>query len=267
MKTELITLESGAELQAIVVDDYYDKTRPAMLIMPGGAYEIVCKSYEGTAVALAYLNAGYQCFILDYSVKEKALYPAPLYDAVEALLYIRRHAEEYFVDPRFINVIGFSAGGHLAAMLATCSTDQKIQEKFHCTQKDLSLSAAVLGYPVLSPFGQTHQRTFENILGKSFDRMTKEEMTSVDVLSRVDEYTAPFFLWHTVEDAAVPVINTIRLAEVLTQTGHLFEMHLYPHGYHGLSLANKQTRPEVTYPEVSEWFPASVTFIDKICHR
>ena len=98
----------------------YVEKRPAMLILPGGAYQY-CSDREADPVAFAYLKAGYQVFILRYSVAENCAWPAPLMDYDQAMGIIRNKAEEWNVYPDKIAVLGFSAGGHLAAAAAECS--------------------------------------------------------------------------------------------------------------------------------------------------
>lgn len=95
------------------------KTKPAILVLPGGAYKF-CSDREAEPVALAYLAKGFNAFVLRYSLNEKAEFPTPLNDAQKALAFIRKNAEKFHTDPQKIAVIGFSAGGHLAAARQQC---------------------------------------------------------------------------------------------------------------------------------------------------
>ena len=108
--------------------------RPAVLILPGGGY-MFCSDREAEPVAMPYLKAGFQAFILRYSLREDSAWPQPLRDYEQAMTLIREHAEEWHVIPDRVAVIGFSAGGHLAGAAATMSVNRP--------------NAAILGYPVL----------------------------------------------------------------------------------------------------------------------
>ena len=103
----------------VVLDAYiadpYRKKRKALLILPGGAYRFVCGEREGEPVALAFMPHGFNAFVLHYSVNRKRVFPAPLVEAAMAIKHIKDNAEEYGIDPEELFVVGFSAGGHLAA--------------------------------------------------------------------------------------------------------------------------------------------------------
>ena len=96
-----------------------DSSADAILICPGGGYANVCDGHEGEAIAMAFCARGFRCFVLKYSVGEKAKFPTPLMEASLAIVHIKDHAEKYGVDPERVFVMGFSAGGHLAASLGT----------------------------------------------------------------------------------------------------------------------------------------------------
>lgn len=104
------------------------EARPAVLIFPGGGYEFVSDP-EGEPVALAYAAKGFQTFVLKYSVKDKGVFPAPQREAFEAIAVIRRNAAEFMVDPDKIAVVGFSAGGHLAASTGVFGTTPKLMTR------------------------------------------------------------------------------------------------------------------------------------------
>lgn len=205
------------------------KSRPAVLVIPGGAYCFV-SSREGEPVAVRFLAEGYAAFILDYSVF--TAYPVPLIEGAMALAYIRREHERYCVDPDKVCVIGFSAGGHLAGMLTTMFGDEHLSFLGGTVRPD----ASVLCYPVLTTDGDTHADTAKYISGG--DEELKKKLSVVD---RVTKDCPPVFLWHTADDDCVPVQNSLRMAEACRAAGVPFELHIYESGIHGLSLADDET--------------------------
>lgn len=181
--------------------------RPTMLVIPGGAY-MFCSDREAEPVAFAYNVYGYNAFVLRYSVgKGKAAFPRPLEDAELAMQTIIDNAEEWNVDADKIAAIGFSAGGHLCAALATMG---KIRP-----------AAVVLGYPCIL-------ESISNILA--------EPIPSLD--EKVDKKTSPAFIFHAAEDNCVPVEHSLAFSTALAKAGVPFELHVFEKGYHGFSVAN-----------------------------
>lgn len=208
--------------------------RPAVLILPGGGYQM-CSDREADPVAFPYLEAGYQAFILRYSVGEASVWPNPLDDYEQAMALIAERAEEWKVLTDKIVVIGFSAGGHLAACAATMSKHRPY--------------AAILGYPVI-----------EGDCAKVYQK------TAPDVIAAVDENTCPCFVFATRNDNVVPVKNSIRLIDALEQKGILFESHIYSHGAHGYSVCNTsvQAAPEEFCNRVPHWVGDSIEWLKDI---
>lgn len=183
------------------------KTRPAILVIPGGAY-MMCSDREAEPIALSFLAKGYAAFVLRYSVgKGAAKFPRPLNDAEEAMELIISNAAEWGVEPEHIAAIGFSAGGHLCAALGTMGRVRP--------------AACVLGYPcILSSIG----------------RILAEPVPSLD--EKVDANTPPTFIVAAREDSCVPIENSLAYAAALDKAGVPFEMHIYERGYHGFSVAD-----------------------------
>ena len=183
------------------------KTRPAILVIPGGAY-MMCSDREAEPIALSFLAKGYAAFVLRYSVgKGAAKFPRPLNDAEEAMELIIANAEEWGVEPEHIAAVGFSAGGHLCAALGTMGRVRP--------------AACVLGYPcILSSIG----------------RILAEPIPSLD--EKVDANTPPTFIVAAREDGCVPIENSLAYAAALDKAGVPFEMHIYERGYHGFSVAD-----------------------------
>lgn len=176
--------------------------RPAMLVIPGGGYQM-CSDREADPVAMPYLSAGYQVFILRYSVKEHAKWPNPLSDYEQAMELIKSRAEEWNIYQDKIAIVGFSAGGHLAASAATMSKNRP--------------NAAILGYAVTT------------------DDIKMCENTAPDTVSAVDKNTCPCFVFSTRTDSVVPIENSLKFLKALTKHNIAYESHIYSYGPHGFS--------------------------------
>ncbi len=248
-------------LTAYIIEDnstYPEKRyRPAVLICPGGGYAM-CSQREGEPIALQYMAAGYCAFVLDYAIAPANCYPEPQKNASDAMLLIRKNAEEWGIDKDKIAVAGFSAGGHLAASLATMWDEEPIKTADGSNKPN----AAILGYPVISSEADCLEKG-------SFDRLCKMNTELIERLSlekRVSEKTPPCFLWHTFEDPVVPVENSLRFAEALKKVGGSCELHIYPHGDHGLALANTDTAwgADAIAERVQEWVALSIRWLDDL---
>lgn len=242
-------------------EDWPHPPRAAMLVLPGGGYAY-CSSREAEPIALVYANAGMNAYVLDYSVEEKAKFPQPLLEACRAMKYIRDHAAEDNTDPTRVFVIGFSAGGHLASSLATCWHRADIQAAAGVSGEESKPTGAILSYAVISGGVNRHQGTFCRLAGKSDP--TEEELLPYSNEKNVDEHTPPCFLWHTADDPVVPIQNSLLMASALAEKKIPFELHVFPHGVHGLSLCDERTSvgsPALVSPSVGEWLPLSLTWL------
>ena len=223
------------------------RTRPAVLVMPGGAYAYL-SDREGEPIALKFVDKGFAAFILHYSVREK--YPAPLLEAEMAVAFIRDNAQTYHVDKDCVCAVGFSAGGHLTGLLATVKQDESALDRpIDCLRPNF----VVLSYPVISTGKYGHVETRDNITGSG---QIPSEMLSVE--NRADRHSAPAFIWHTLQDEAVPVENSLLLAKAYKKHGVPFALHIFERGWHGLSLADDETddfSPDNAYLyDVGKWF-------------
>lgn len=215
----------------------FNNKRKAILVIPGGGYGF-CSDREGEPIALTYLSAGFNTFVLTYSVSSKgdARWPNPLVEASAAMKYIRDHAEEFHVDPDYVFVIGFSAGGHLAASLGTLWNDDEIEKTLGMEKGYNRPTGMILSYPVISGLGYAHRGSFDNILGERKNDEDARRELSLEYC--VTEKTVPAFIWSTATDTTVPIQNSILFAQALAEAGTPFEMHVYPIGSHGASLGN-----------------------------
>lgn len=231
------------------------RTRPGVLILPGGAYRWT-SDREAEPVALRFAARGYIPFVLHYSCAPHS-FPVALREAVMAMRYIRENSEELNVDPHMVAAVGFSAGGHLCGTLGTLYDREEVAD---IGSKELLRPDALgLCYPVAISWGRTHEESFENISGG--DRELRDRL-SLEKLVRGD--MPPVFLWHTREDPSVPCRNSLVLACALEEAGVDFAFHLYHKGGHGLSNADETVYPAGKVPVVSwdvpGWLEAMVRF-------
>lgn len=248
MRNEQIKIQvegSGKDvcLETYILGDVMDGARnrktPLVLICPGGGYAMI-SNREAEPIALQFNSMGYQAAVLRYSCAP-AVYPTALCEVAQSVKLIREHAEDWNVDAEKIIVMGFSAGGHLAASYGVFWNELWLTEKMQCDKQLLKPNGLVLCYPVISSKEEiAHQDSIKNLLGESYPEM-KEQVSLED---KVGKHTPKTFLWHTFTDPVVPFWNSFRFAEALGKAGVPMEYHLYPQGGHGLSLANEQTANE-----------------------
>ena len=230
------TREAVLHAYLIGLDKLQDNSpkRPAVLIFPGGSYEF-CSPWEDEPVALAYMAEGYQAFSLYYSVSKdpkEQVFPHVFEEAEEALRTIREHAEEWNVDPNRIAVIGFSAGGHLAAYLSAAGKEKP--------------NASILGYP------------------RIFGSKPGEERFVPDAAEAVDRNTPPAFIFGTREDEAVGPPHGMAYASALQKHHILYEIHYFEHGGHGMVLGKSWSANgfgPACNPAFSRWFPMSIDWL------
>lgn len=226
-----------ARLETYILDTPGDKIkiqkRPMIVICPGGGYALT--SYrEGEPLAMHFLNQGYHVCILRYSVAP-ARYPVPLLELAKTMKLVHEMAEEWQVDEEHIFVQGSSAGGHLAGMLGVFWNKKFLYEAAKADPSALKPAGILLSYPVITSDSEDgHIESFRNLLGEQFDKMNVE----VSLEKQVTEHTPPCFLWHTASDRTVPVENSLLMAMSLKKAGVPVELHIFPEGEHGLSLAS-----------------------------
>ncbi|WP_390408505.1 alpha/beta hydrolase [Lacticaseibacillus jixiensis] len=235
-----------APLVAYLPDSLNGETRPAAIICPGGGYAFVSPR-EGEPVALDFVARGMACFVLDYAIAP-VRYPAALRQLAEAIALVRQHAKAWHITPDRVLVAGFSAGGHLAASLATLYADPILTEAGY----DPAVSrpdGLMLGYPVITGGPKAHRGSFDNLLGPD---AAAAQIKALSLETRVTAQTPPTFLWSTADDGAVPIANTLMFADALAAHDVPFALHIFPHGHHGLSLATAAVNDEPE-PTVAVW--------------
>ena len=232
--------------------DYYpapaDKsTGAAIVICPGGGYGLLAIDHEGTLVAEWLNKLGIAAFVLTYRLPSDEIMVnksiGPLQDAQEAMRIVRRHAKEWNINPHKIGIMGFSAGGHLAATASTHFAD-RVYESADTTSARPDFS--VLIYPVISMDSTiTHRGSRENLLGLS---PSDEEVRNFSADESVTKDTPPAFLVHAADDNTVPIQNSINYLLALKRAGVPCELHLYESGGHGFGLGGG-VGTKATWPE------------------
>ena len=240
-----------------------DRVRPSVLVIPGGGYEMT-SDREAEPIAMQFLAAGFNAFVLRYSVKP-SVFPVALLEAADAMTMIREHAAEWHVDPDAIAVIGFSAGGHLAASLGVFWKKDFIAQTLGVTSDMVKPNGMILSYPVITSGEFAHTGSFECLLGEDYNDLDKRKEQSLEF--QVSKDTPTTFLWHTVTDDCVPVENSLLFFNALRKFEIPVEMHLYPVGGHGLSLANEETSHEdggCVQKECQSWMELACKWMQNI---
>ena len=210
-----------------------DAPRAAIVVCPGGGYGRRAP-HEGEPVARWLNGLGIAAFVLDYRVAPFR-HPFPLLDAQRALRTVRHRAAAWRVDPRRVGILGFSAGGHLAATAATHHDAGDPTAADPIDRLSSRPDLLVLCYPVITFAGPArHAGSMRNLLG---DAPTEAQQRHLSGELQVNANTPPTFLWHTAEDAGVPVENSLLFASALGRHGVPFALHVFPQGRHGLGLA------------------------------
>ena len=223
----------------INIIDYNQKT--VFLILPGGGYQLLSNRESGPVATRANIE-GYNSAILYYTCKPYI----PYEEGLSALKELSR-------DFLNIVVIGFSAGGHLASLLAT-------------SKEKANLKAAILCYPVISLKEYTHEETARSFLGTN---LSDDERLKYSSQYRVNNDTVPTFIWTTKDDEIVPYENTMMMAEALKNNHILNEVLIFDSGVHGLALADETAVVGKDYkiynrPDIAIWFNEAIKFIKKV---
>lgn len=220
----------------------------SVLICPGGGYAILAAEHEGSDLARWFNERGVAAFVLKYRLpNEKAMnnqHQVPLLDAKQGMHIIRQNAVKWGIDPKKVGVMGFSAGGHLAATLSThfnSAPDASLE-----TRPDFS----ILMYPVISfDPAISHGGSRDNLLGKAKSEELIQFYSNED---QVNENTPPAFLVHSQDDKAVPAENSINYFLALKKYNIPAELHLYPTGGHGYALRTQEKGSVENWPAALE---------------
>lgn len=300
MQYKEIKLNDYATLTCYILDPeisyHVTRKRPAMVICPGGGY-LTLATKEGEAIAMTYLDQGFNCFVLRYStyfktrmtdlehvpeINHSAHYPQQLLELMISMKLLHDHAQEWMIDTDNIFTIGFSAGGHVCASLATHWNDGKIVNQLPFEVKNrkvLKPKGVVLGYPMLEGDAVSYikENTPENILlrhqlGYMNDCLFKTAEPSddmqekINIISHVTSATPPIFLWMTMTDKVVNPIAGLKLMQALEEKVPGCEAHFFSNGPHGLARADKvyaKNTAEVN-DDVAQWIPLAKKWLEKM---
>lgn len=224
------------------------KVNSVVIVLPGGGYGGRA-AHEGEPIAKMLNAGGVSSFVLNYRVAPYR-HPVMLGDALRAIRYVRFHADKFSIDPQKIGILGFSAGGHLTTT-AIEHFDKGLSEGDEIDKVSSRPDAGVLCYAVISLGEYTHLGSKYNLLGNPPDEALAEKLSGE---KSVPDDCPPVFLWHTAEDQAVPVQNSLQMAMALKAKNIPFELHVFPYGHHGLGLAEGNET-------VKQWSPLLVNWL------
>lgn len=218
-------------------------TGAAIVVCPGGGYGHLA-DHEGHTVAVWLNQLGITAAVLKYRLGPRYQHPAMLSDAQRAIRMLRAQSSTWRIDPARIGIMGFSAGGHLASTAATQFGEGKPASEDPVERVSSRPDLVILAYPVITMSGRyTHQGSRRNLLGENPAAELVDQMSSE---KQVSSRTPPAFLFHTEDDAAVPVENSLLFAASLRAAKVPYELHVFEHGRHGVGLAQAD-------PILSSW--------------
>jgi acetyl esterase/lipase len=227
----------------------------AVIVAPGGGYRALSMNKEGRLPANYFNSLGIAAFVLKYRLGPKYHHPIELGDMQRAIRIVRSRASELHIAPDRIGVMGFSAGGHLAATASTLFDRGNVSEKDPIDRVSSRPDFAILGYPVITltePW--THQGSKTNLLGENADATL---VRSMSMETRVTKETPPTFLFHTNADTTVPVENSIYYFLALRKAGVQAEMHVFKDGPHGVGMPMNDAALAEWPKVLANWMQAS----------
>ena len=228
-----------------------DKPLACIVVLPGGGYSERAP-HEGDPIAKFFISRGMHSVVVNYRVAPNR-YPAPLADAQRAIKLLRARADEWKIDPNSVVTLGFSAGGHLSGACATLEdvTAARVGAD-EVDRQSARPDGAILCYAALSNNKEWgNYGCGENFLGSERCRLESDYFS---IENRVTDDTPPVFIWHTSDDPVVNVKNALVFGERMREHNRKFEMHIYPHGRHGLGLA-----PDTE--DVKNWAPLAADWV------
>jgi acetyl esterase/lipase len=240
---------------AVFLPSKKNTTGEAVVICPGGGYGILAYDWEGSDIARWLNSRGIAAFVLKYrlpgSKSNVVPHKSPLLDAQRAMRIVRSNAEAWNIDPGKIGIMGFSAGGHLASTLSTHYDAGDSSNPDPVEQVSCKPDFSVLVYPVIS-FTEDFQHSGSriNLLGEDAD---EELVKYYSNELQVTEDTPPAILIHSDDDKGVPVENSIAYYKALRANKVSSELHIYPYGGHGYSLAIGRGHLATWPDRVIEW--------------
>jgi acetyl esterase/lipase len=232
-----------------------NRSGAAVLVCAGGGYSILAFEKEAVEIGKWLNDRGISAFCLKYRCGGVPnAHPVPLEDGLRGMRLVRSQAERWGVDPDRIGVMGFSAGGHLAACVSTLGDAGHSQAEDPIERCDSRPNFSLLIYPVISMRADsTHQGSRHNLLG---EHASDELVARLSTDEQVSSSSPPTFLIHASDDKAVVVDNSIRYFRALTAHGVPAEMHIFAEGGHGFGM-RPTGHPVDAWPELADkWLRA-----------
>ncbi|MFI3259569.1 MAG: alpha/beta hydrolase [Rikenellaceae bacterium] len=232
-------LGNVTEVELLVYEaDREKRTGQAVVICPGGGYRILSMMNEGKLIAQWFAKNGITAAIVTYRMPN-GVKEVPYEDAVEAVRVMRQRSKQLGFDPRKVGIVGFSAGGHLAASVSALP------------EVDARPNFSVLFYPVItSDEGPIHSGSYNNLLGKS---RTQEQSDVVSPEKHFDEMTPPAILFHCTDDKTVSPINSILYYSELYKYNKKSALYVFPKGGHGWGNKDSYEYQKVWQAQLLDW--------------
>ncbi len=242
-------------------DDSADN-KPAVIVLPGGGYAAPAPR-EAEPVAERFAEMGYLGCVLRYStlhenfdepdgpVNPHTLFPEPMRELAAAIAFLRERTEDFGIDHDRIAVMGFSAGGHLAANYCNFWDSEREMGEYGGGREAIRPNACVLCYAATYLSEVKHGSMAEAVFGKK-QRYAQEELDRYNARYHVSRSTPPTFIWHTADDAVVSVQQSYDMAQALSAQGAPHEVHVFSGGPHAAALS--QDFPARSWPELADAF-------------
>jgi acetyl esterase/lipase len=221
-----------------------------IILFPGGGYGMLSMEKEGYRPANWLADLGFVAMVAPYRVAPNR-FPAPLLDARRAIALMRAQSGAWGIAPDKLGVMGYSAGGHLAAMCANLFQEKPAEEPAEVADADLRPDFCVLCYPVIDMLaGIAHQGSVQNLLGPE---APEDERRRFSMHLRVTGQTPPTFLWHTSQDEPVPPQNSMGYYDALHRHGVPAELHIYRKGPHGMDMGESAGNLRPWVGDLQQW--------------
>jgi len=250
---------------------------PVMIVLPGGGY-IWTSDREAEPIASEFYTKNYHAVVLKYSTEGKRAYekdslpkdpssvfPQPLTELVRVIARLKDNEATWYIDIDNINLLGFSAGGNLAAQLGVYWNEEWLENLVNIPKEMYKPRNIAVAYPVLDFIG-ANDKQLEIVHHASLGtkKPTENKMKEISPVYHVDKDTIPMFLWHTTEDPIVSPMNSLKMALELDKAKVPYELHVYQKGIHGLSLGDERTsRKETQINEHAQsWLPLLLSWLE-----
>lgn len=251
---QVISLVQNPDI-AVYLPSKPNATGQAVVICPGGGYHVLAYDWEGKDIAKWLNSIGVAGIVLKYRLPNAksniVSYKSPLLDAHRAIRLVRYHAKEWNIDPQKVGIMGFSAGGHLASTAGTHFDSGNSDSGDPVERISSRPDFMILGYPVISmDEAVTHKGSKRNLLGPDpSPDLVKEYSNEL----QVTDNTPPTFLFLASDDKSVIPENSLRFYQALVKNNVSAEMHIYPEGGHGFSLAVNKSHTNKWVTDCAAW--------------